>query len=82
MALFTPMPADFPTEGSEAAAASEVPLGHTNFLTHPLRLYQPHVPLGHTYFLTHPLRLYQLHVPLGCPPDLLGNPAHSTPPRA
>ena len=45
-ALFTPMPADFPTEGSEAAAASEVPLGHTYFLTHPLRLYQPHVPLG------------------------------------
>ena len=63
VALFTPMPADFPTEGSEAAAASEV-------------------PLGHTYFLTHPLRPYQLHVPLGCPPNLLGNPAHSTQPRA
>lgn len=27
--LFTPMPADFPAEGSDAAAASEVPPGHT-----------------------------------------------------
>ena len=34
MALFTPMPADFPTEGSEAATASEVPLGHSYLPTH------------------------------------------------
>ena len=29
VALFTPMPADFPAEGSDAAAASEVPPGYT-----------------------------------------------------
>ena len=42
VALFTPMPADYPAEGSDAAAASEVRLGYTYLL----RLYLLQVQLG------------------------------------
>jgi len=53
VALFTPMPADYPAEGSDAAAASEVRLGYTYLL----RLYLLRLYL---------LRLYLLQVQLGC----------------
>ena len=47
VALFTPMPADYPAEGSDAAAASEVRLGYTYLLRlYLLRLYLLQVQLG------------------------------------
>ena len=47
VALFTPMPADYPAEGSDAAAASEMRLGYTYLLRlYLLRLYLLQVQLG------------------------------------